>query len=87
MKKTTIGIDGMMCGMCESHINDLIRQNFNVKSVKSSHAKNETVVISENELDEEQLKNAVAKAGYTVTSVITEEYCKKGLFGLFGNKK
>ena len=87
MKKTTIGIDGMMCGMCESHINDLIRQNFNVKSVKSSHTKKETVVISETELDEEQLRSAVAKAGYTVTSVSTEEYCKKGLFGLFGSKK
>jgi copper chaperone CopZ len=31
MIKTTIGIDGMMCGMCESHINDVIRREFKVK--------------------------------------------------------
>ena len=28
MIKTTLKIDGMMCGMCESHMNDLIRKNF-----------------------------------------------------------
>jgi copper chaperone CopZ len=25
MYKTTVTIDGMMCGMCESHINNAIR--------------------------------------------------------------
>ena len=31
MTKTTLKIDGMMCGMCESHMNDAIRKAFNVK--------------------------------------------------------
>ena len=31
MIKTTLGIEGMMCGMCESHINNAIRNNFKVK--------------------------------------------------------
>lgn len=31
MIKTTLKIDGMMCGMCESHMNDVIRKNFKVK--------------------------------------------------------
>ena len=35
MVKTTLGIDGMMCGMCESHMNDAIRNNFDVKKVAS----------------------------------------------------
>ena len=26
MIKTTVKVDGMMCGMCESHINDAIRR-------------------------------------------------------------
>lgn len=26
MIKTTLGIEGMMCGMCESHINNAIRK-------------------------------------------------------------
>ena len=31
MIKTTLKIDGMMCGMCESHMNDVIRINFKRK--------------------------------------------------------
>ena len=31
MYQITLGIDGMMCGMCESHINDAIRKEFPVK--------------------------------------------------------
>ena len=56
MIKTTLEIDGMMCGMCESHINDCLRRNFNVKKVSSSHAKGETVILSETAPDEEMLK-------------------------------
>ena len=33
MIQTTLKIDGMMCGMCESHINDAIRKDFSVKKV------------------------------------------------------
>ena len=33
MIKTTLKIDGMMCGMCEAHMNDVIRKNFKVKKV------------------------------------------------------
>ena len=31
MQQITLKIDGMMCGMCESHINESIRNNFSVK--------------------------------------------------------
>ena len=51
MIKTTLKIDGMMCGMCESHINDTIRQNFKIKKVTSSHSKRATEIISEDLLD------------------------------------
>lgn len=51
MIKTTLKIDGMMCGMCESHMNDLIRKNFQVKKVTSSAKDGETVIISDNEID------------------------------------
>ena len=50
MIKTTLKIDGMMCGMCESHMNDLIRKNFQVKKVTSSAKDGETVIISDNEI-------------------------------------
>ena len=51
MIKTTLKIDGMMCGMCEAHMNELIRNNFKVKKVSSSAKDGETVVISEDALD------------------------------------
>ena len=47
MWKYTIQVDGMMCGMCESHVNDAVRKAFPVKKVTSSRSKKETVVITE----------------------------------------
>lgn len=80
MTKTTLQIDGMACAMCESHINDTIRKNFSVKSVKSSFKKGISEVVSKEPLDEDKLKKAIADTGYTLLSVSAEPYEKKGLF-------
>lgn len=56
MIRTTLKISGMMCGMCEAHINDAIRAAFPVRKVSSSHTKGETVILSEAPLDTEKLK-------------------------------
>ncbi len=77
MIKTTLIIDGMMCGMCESHINDTIRQSFKIKKVASSHPKGTTEIISESPLDETALREAVGKTGYKVLEIKTEPYEKK----------
>lgn len=77
MIKTTLTIDGMMCGMCESHINDTIRQSFKIKKVASSHSKGTTEIISESPLDEKALREAIGKTGYKVIEVKTEPYEKK----------
>lgn len=84
MLKITMGIDGMMCGMCESHINDAIRREFKVKKVTSSHAKKQTVILTEKPLDEGKLRKVIDDTGYKVTSIETLEEEKKGGFlGLF----
>jgi copper chaperone CopZ len=80
MLKIVLKIDGMMCGMCESHINDAIRGAFKVKKVTSSHSKGETVIITEQDIDENDLRNTIEKTGYKVISVTKEPYVKKGLF-------
>jgi copper chaperone CopZ len=80
MYKITLKIDGMRCGMCESHVNDVVRKAADVKSVKSSHTKNQTEIICEHEIDEAALKAAIAEEGYRVLSVSKEPYEKKGLF-------
>ncbi len=81
MNKITVKIDGMMCGMCESHINDAIRGRFKVKKVASSHTKGETVILSEEQIDETALRETLGATGYRVISVTAEPYIKKGLFG------
>lgn len=80
MIQTTVKIDGMQCGMCEAHVNDTIRAAFLVKKITSSYKKGETVIISEEEIPVESLKEAVKKTGYEVTAVSSEPYKKKGLF-------
>lgn len=86
MYKTTIKVEGMMCGMCESHVNDSIRKAFTVKNVSSSHTKNETVIISEEIPDEEKIRNTITSQGYTVNGITSEIYQKKGLFSFFNRK-
>ena len=82
MFKTTVRIDGMMCGMCEAHICDVIRKTFeDAKKVSASHGKGIASFISENVPDETKLKDAITITGYTYISSESEEYKKKGLFG------
>ncbi|MBQ8311422.1 MAG: heavy-metal-associated domain-containing protein [Clostridia bacterium] len=80
MVKVTLKIDGMMCGMCESHVNDVIRREHKVKKVTSSHSKGETVILCDCAPDEERLRTAIAKTGYTLLSVTQEPYEKQGFF-------
>ncbi len=74
MVKITLIIEGMVCGMCEAHINDTIRNVFKVKKVTSSRAKKKTVIISPNELPNEELKSTIKNAGYDVISIRSEPY-------------
>lgn len=83
MVKIIVGIEGMACGMCEAHINEAVRNAFQVKKVTSSHTKNQTVILAEKDIPEQELKNVVAKAGYDAVSVSSEPYEKQGLFSAF----
>jgi len=83
MIKTTLKIDGMMCSMCEAHINDTVRSACKIKSVKSSHSKGMTEIISESPLDESALREAIGNTGYKVIDIKTDAYEKKR-FSLFG---
>ena len=81
MEKILVKMDGMMCGMCEAHVNDAIRKSFPVKKVSSSHSKGETVIVTDTDIDEAKLRQAIDETGYTVLSIQREPYEKKGLFG------
>lgn len=87
MFKTTLKVDGMMCPMCESHVNDTIRQHFSVKKVSSSHKRSITEIISEEQLDEAQLCDEINKTGYKVGDVKTETYEERGVLKILFGKK
>lgn len=82
MTQTTLKIDGMMCGMCEAHINDAIRRAFPVKKVTSSHSKGTCVILSEAPLPEAGVKEIIDDTGYTLLDFQAEPYTPKG--GLAG---
>ena len=83
MWKYTVDVQGMMCGMCEAHTNDAVRKAFSVKKVTSSHSKGQTVILTEQELDEDLLKKTIKDLGYDVGGIQKVPYHKKGLFGIF----
>ena len=80
MYKILIGVEGMACAMCEAHINDCLRKAFPLKKVTSSRTKKQTELIIEEPVNEEALRQAIAHAGYTVTSFEMSPYEKKKFF-------
>lgn len=83
MFKTTVTVEGMMCGMCEAHVNEAVRKAFDVKKVESNRGKKQTVIESEAPLDAEKLLACINETGYEAKDVKSEEIQKKG-FHLFG---
>ena len=72
MWKYTVQVTGMMCSMCESHVNDMVRKAFPVRKVTSTRRRNETVILTEQPLDESALRAAVSAAGYDVGEIRKE---------------
>ena len=69
MEKLIVEVDGMSCGMCEAHINNIIRKKFDVKKVKSSHRKGQTIITAKEDIRDEDLAAAIGEMGYKVLSV------------------
>ncbi|MCR4717629.1 MAG: cation transporter [Lachnospiraceae bacterium] len=80
MIETTVSIEGMMCNMCETHVNETFRKKFDIKKVSADHKKKQAVIISEAELNEDEVKAAIDELGYDYLGISSKEYEKKGLF-------
>ena len=72
MIRIPLEISGMMCSMCEAHINDAVRSAFPVKKVQSSHKRGETLILTETPLDMEKLRDVIGATGYTLTNAKEE---------------
>ncbi|MCC8045864.1 MAG: heavy metal translocating P-type ATPase [Clostridiales bacterium] len=83
MVKTTVQVDGMMCGMCENHVNEAVRKAFDVKKVTSNHSKGITEILSEAALDESKLRAAIEETGYKVGTITNGDESEKKGFSLF----
>ncbi len=82
MIKTTVKIDGMMCSMCEAHIQEVIRKSVpGAKKVSASHGRGEASFLSEAAPDAAALKAAIDATGYSCLGVKSAPCEKKGLFG------
>ena len=64
MIKIFLDEDGMMCGMCEAHINDIVRKTTKIKKIKSNHKKKETIIVLENDNDLNKIIEAIKSLGY-----------------------
>ncbi len=66
LKQIIIKIDGMKCGECESHVNDIIRRNFKIKKVSSSHRTGEVKILTIEELNVRDIENKLMSYGYKI---------------------
>ena len=64
MVKIYLNVNGMMCGMCEAHVNDIKKKTTKIKKVKSSHKKKETIINMESRKDLGLIINAIKSLGY-----------------------
>ena len=81
MIKTTLKIEGMICGMCEAHICEAIRKAVpSAKKVSASRSKKEATFLTEEAPDLAALKAAIDGTGYTCLGVDSAPYEKKGWF-------
>ena len=79
--KYTLSVRGMRCGMCESHIQDVIRNNFDVIKVKANRHKKEVTILSKIPFDESKLTEIMQSTGYPYLGIIDKRIIEKeGLF-------
>ena len=75
LTEVVVRIDGMMCGMCEAHIKDAIREQFpEAKGLSVSHVKAQAIFYLPEQLPTEAIAEAlhvgIDPLGYTVGDVI-----------------
>ncbi len=74
MYKTTAKVEGMMCNMCEAHVQEAVRNAFaGAKKVSADHKKAELTFLTKEAPDIETLKKIITDTGYTFGGAQTTE--------------
>ena len=66
MKEINLIVNGMMCGGCENRVKNAIKNIEGVENVTADHNTGKVIVISDNEVSEENIKEALEDIGYEV---------------------
>ena len=66
MKETNLIVNGMMCEGCENRVKNAIKNIEGVENVTADHNTGKVIVISDNEVSEEIIKEALEDIGYEV---------------------
>lgn len=67
----TLYIEGMKCGMCETHLNDLIRNKFETaKKVKSNYRNGTLSFVSDGFISIQDVIKEIENIGYGVIGVV-----------------
>ena len=69
MKKFKISITGMHCASCASNVEKSLRKVPGVKNVSVSLLMNKSIVEAEDSVEEDALKQAVSRTGYTAREI------------------
>jgi copper chaperone CopZ len=67
--KKKITIDGMHCASCSSNVERSLRKISGVKEVAISLMTKKAIIETDGKVSDEELKNAVARAGYKTISI------------------
>lgn len=90
MPKLTVKIDGMMCGMCEAHLNEAIRKKWPEVRVRSSHRTGTMEIVSNIALSDAEIHEVLDPTGYRVGPIERQNEEKPERAGfisrLFGRK-
>lgn len=93
MYKTTLVVDGMMCGMCEQHVREALQKAFEqhrvaVKKITASRKQRLVTVLAEQPVEERTLRSAIQATGYDTGEYRSAPDEEKGFFqkisSLFG---
>ncbi len=69
MKKVKLSISGMHCASCASNIERALKKVSGIKEVSVSVVTNKAFASIEDKVSEEEMKKAVAKAGYKLVNI------------------
>ena len=66
MKEIILIVNGMMCGGCENRVKNAIKNIEGVENVTADHNTGKVIIISNNEVSEEIIKETLEDIGYEV---------------------